>query len=68
MSKWLFQKTKSALTSEAPSTSKPPPKIGPTAANTGGNGHRRQDLNTGIEPVAVQEEMNDIQVGQPNLT
>jgi hypothetical protein len=34
-----------------------------TDGNNGGNGHsRRQDLNTGIAPVALPEEMNDIQV------
>ena len=58
---------KSAITSEVPNVTKT--AKGGHAANSGGNGHRRQELNTGIAPVALQEEMNDIQVRpRPNLT
>ena len=61
----FFQKPKAAITNEASSSNVNVNKKSGNATdgNNGGNGHsRRQDLNTGIAPVALPEEMNDIQV------
>ena len=71
---WIFlQKPKAANTIEAPSSiCKVPNKSGNTDAsgnnsgkqsgNNGGNGHRRHELSAGLAPVALPEEINDIQV------
>ena len=59
----FFQKPKAAITNEASSSNVNKKSGNATDGNNGGNGHsRRQDLNTGIAPVALPEEMNDIQV------
>jgi hypothetical protein len=60
---FIFQKPKAAITNEASSSNVNKKSGNATDGNNGGNGHsRRQDLNTGIAPVALPEEMNDIQV------
>jgi hypothetical protein len=67
---WHYlQKLKAATSSDAPSTvCKAPNKSGNTdasgnnAGNNGGNGQRKHELHAGLAPVALPEEINDIQV------